>query len=107
MRIITCKDCGERKIVKLRAHRYFRSTREMRDRHPEKYKARTEVGNTIRDGRLFRPKKCERCARDYKLHAHHEDYSKPLDVIWLCTPCHGARHREMNAVKRAEVARCA
>lgn len=24
--------------------------------------------------------------------AHHEDYTRPLDVTWLCTPCHKQRH---------------
>jgi hypothetical protein len=29
--------------------------------------------------------------------------TKPLEVTWLCKPCHGARHREINAMKRAGV----
>jgi hypothetical protein len=28
--------------------------------------------------------------------AHHEDYDKPLDVIWLCRTHHKLRHREIN-----------
>ena len=87
--------------VKARAHRYWTSPREMRARCPEKYQARTLVGNAVRDGRLIRPDKCECCARDYRIQAHHDDYSKPLEVVWLCTICHGERHRELNAIRRA------
>ena len=28
-------------------------------------------------------------------HAHHEDYSKPYDVVWLCPPCHRNLHNEL------------
>jgi hypothetical protein len=27
--------------------------------------------------------------------AHHEDYDRPLDVMWLCQPCHKQRHKEL------------
>lgn len=63
-------------------------------RYPEKVVARTAVGNAIRDGRLIRCK-CERCSETVGVHAHHEDYSKPLDVMWLCPICHAARHKEL------------
>jgi hypothetical protein len=36
---------------------------------------------------------CERCGAD--AHAHHDDYSKPLDVTWLCQLHHYARHEEI------------
>lgn len=38
---------------------------------------------------------CERCgAAPKQLHKHHPDYSKPLDIIWLCSKCHGLAHRK-------------
>ena len=48
-------------------------------------------------GRL-RPQPCERCGAAENIHAHHEDYSKPLDVTWLCPSCHGARHSELRGM---------
>lgn len=57
-----------------------------REVNPEKYKAHNIVNNAIRDGRLIKGV-CKICgAKD--THAHHEDYGKPLDVIWLCPQCH-------------------
>jgi hypothetical protein len=66
-----------------------KTTREWRARNPEKYKAQNAVNNAIRDGKLIR-KGCEVCGD--KAHAHHEDYSRPLDVVWLCPIHHGERH---------------
>lgn len=68
----------------------FFQMRKHRSLNPEKYQARTAVGNAIRDKRLFK-KDCEVCG-DSNSQAHHEDYSKPLDVRWMCFSCHRAEH---------------
>lgn len=51
------------------------------------------VARAIRSGELVR-QPCVRCG-DVKSLAHHEDYDKPLDVMWLCQPCHKQRHKEL------------
>lgn len=61
-----------------------------RVRNPEKYRARTAVGNALRDGRLQR-EPCEVCGAHAE--AHHDDYSKPLAVRWLCFAHHREHHR--------------
>lgn len=58
--------------------------------HPEKAKANRMVGNAIRDGRLVRLP-CEKCG-DPKSEGHHDDYSKPLEVRWLCFKHHREHH---------------
>lgn len=61
--------------------------RTRRERHPEKYHARMAVDNAVRDGRLTR-KPCEVCGTTDRVQAHHDDYSKPFDVKWLCFKHH-------------------
>lgn len=58
-------------------------------RHPEKHAARAQVRNAIRDGRLQR-QPCEACGK--KAQAHHDDYTKPLEVRWLCPRDHSDHH---------------
>lgn len=67
------------------------TTRNEREKHPDKYRARTKLSNAIRDGKVVR-QPCEVCG-DLKAHGHHHDYSKPLDVKWLCPKHHGEAHR--------------
>jgi len=57
-------------------------------------KAHREVRKAIRRGQLERPAKCSVC-RVFRPLAHHDDYSKPLDVIWLCHGCHVRRHEQL------------
>jgi hypothetical protein len=59
----------------------------------DKFKARYAVSKAVRDGHL-RPGKCEVCG-SFRVQAHHDDYSKPLDVRWLCF----AHHREVHGQK--------
>lgn len=68
----------------------------MADEHPERRAARTAVNNAIRDGRLTRGT-CEVCGA-VKVEAHHDDYSRPLDVRWFCTKHHNAHHHPTGAV---------
>ncbi len=53
---------------------------------------------------LDRPDICSDCgAVDVVIHGHHEDYSKPLEVIWLCVSCHMKLHeRKRNAITKEE-----
>jgi hypothetical protein len=44
---------------------------------------------------------CERCGSTIRVHGHHEDYSKPLEVMWLCPIHHAERHREIKIEKMA------
>lgn len=67
-------------------------------RNPLKRKARQLVANAIRDGKLQR-KPCSECGA-LNAEAHHHDYSKPLDVIWLCDTHHKAIHREERRISR-------
>lgn len=60
-----------------------------------KIDARTNARRAIREGRLFR-EPCEVCGAA-EVHAHHDDYSQPLNVRWLC-PAH---HRDHHAAERA------
>lgn len=59
-------------------------------KHPERRKASHLVGNALRDGKLFR-QPCWVCGK--KAQAHHPDYSRPLDVVWLCPPHHKETHQ--------------
>lgn len=64
-------------------------------RNPEKVSAHNAVQHGLRTGKLTR-KPCEACG-DPKSQAHHADYSKKLDVKWLCAQCHKKEHRKYAA----------
>jgi len=57
--------------------------------------ATNRLGAAIRSGLIQRPILCSRChAADTKINGHHQDYARPLDVIWLCYSCHRKGHIE-------------
>ncbi len=67
--------------------------REMSQRYkvsqPKRRAAQVAVGNAVRDGRLAKLP-CLICGADAE--AHHADYDRPLDVVWLCPPHHKQAH---------------
>lgn len=66
------------------------------------------VEKAIKRGALARPDACETCGGPgprYKdgrsgIQAHHDDYNKPLEVRWLCQPCHHQWHKENVPVEK-------
>lgn len=61
--------------------------------NPIEHTARMRFAARVRGGYIIPPLKCEGCGDERSLHGHHDDYSKPLEVRWLCVPCHMRHHR--------------
>ena len=57
-----------------------------------KGKARKLVRNRVQNGTLKKARRCEMCHRQTRLDGHHDDYSKPLVVRWLCALHHKEHH---------------
>ena|SRR3974390_334391 len=100
-----CKDCVKKRIRKHRrdndhVREYDRERGKLpyrralsraidlrnRIKNPAAYRARYTLRNAVRDGRI-KKKPCEVC-RNIRSEGHHEDYSKPLEVRWLCSLHH-------------------
>ncbi len=72
-----------------------RISKKWEEDHPEWAQAQTAAGNALRDGRLKRETKCQRCGTESRrIEKHHPDYSEPLKVEWLCKPCHAIADQE-------------
>ena len=101
-----CKECNktdvtENRILKIDHYREYDRVRgnrqgyiyckEYRKKFPKKYRAHQMVRYAIKSGSLH-PEPCIECQRTEGAHAHHGDYEKPLNIRWLCPPCHKQWH---------------
>lgn len=68
-----------------------------RERYPEKYAARQAINDGLRDGRVTRMP-CEVCG-EARSEAHHPDYSRPLEVQWLCFKHHRKIHGQLEDIE--------
>lgn len=73
----------------------------------ERYRAKNKearaahiiVGNAVRDGKLIKPKQCPVCLEfkpSRQIHGHHDDYTKPMEVRWMCAMCHTIEHERQS-----------
>lgn len=68
-------------------------------KNPTHYNANKAVEAALKAGVIKNPQVCAGCGckpPEHRIEAHHHDYSDPLNVVWLCTPC----HREMDKRRR-------
>ncbi len=96
-----CRVCTDTFAAAYRKSHPERVKETQRQRHirwraenPEKRRANKAVRRAIKSGKLVRPDKCEDCGGLPPIEAHHDDYSKVLDVDWLCRRCHVGRHKK-------------
>ena len=61
--------------------------------------AHSSVSRAIKSGVLVK-QPCQMCGSKNFIHAHHDDYSKPLEVMWLCAEHHKARHAFLSWLER-------
>lgn len=101
---LECSKCGKKndrlpqRYCSLCHAAYMREWRpmfsEMTPEQQKKATARSIARVYESRGKLI-AKDCEDCGADKELsERHHEDYNKPLDVTWLCRPCHLQRHKK-------------
>lgn len=89
-----CKDCVRTRVLahrslNLEMIRAYDRSRGYRVYDRNKERARQLVYNAVRRGELQK----QPCWCGAPGEAHHHDYSRPLDVDWLCKTHHGMEHR--------------
>jgi hypothetical protein len=62
-------------------------------RNPEKARAQAILHKAVERKKIVKPTACSKCGAEGRIEAHHPDYSKPLEVVWLCRVHHVEAHR--------------
>jgi len=63
--------------------------------NPHKSAVHTFVLWAVRVGVMKKSDSCQNCGSKGKIQGHHSDYDKPMEVQWLCSICHGEKHRKL------------
>jgi hypothetical protein len=78
----------------------YKITQKWRTADPRRMRCHNAVARAIKSGRLQK-QPCEYCGA-VRAYAHHDSYDEPLNVIWLCQPCHKQRHKELDELNLGE-----
>lgn len=96
--LFRCSECNGKAVRKYREknrEKFNQIVYKSIEKYRYKQTAREEVAKAIKKGLLERPSRCSVCtAKKERIEAHHPDYSKPLEVVWLCKFCHTDLHKK-------------
>jgi hypothetical protein len=67
-----------------------------RKEHPDRKTAQSKLRYAVLAGTVIK-QPCWVCG-SHKSEAHHPDYSRPLDVVWLCAPHHHQAHADIKNI---------
>lgn len=83
------------------------AVRRYRKKHPARVRAQQLLRLAIKRGDIVRPSACQiaGCNRSDRLHAHHADYDRPLQVIFVCAEHHEHIHHVGPLLLKAPVGR--
>lgn len=57
------------------------------------WECRKEYSFALRKKLIVRQTFCDVCLSRYRVQGHHQDCSRPLEVVWLCDACHKELHQ--------------
>lgn len=90
----SCNSARKRKWNKSESGRAHlkEHNRRYHKKNAKKNNARNLVNYYVSVGNIIKPKNCSKCGATGRIEGHHFDYSKPLDIVWVCTLCHNRIH---------------
>lgn len=87
-----CQAARQKKRYASNPKKYAQYIYKSMKKYPERQNARSLIHYHTKKGNITKPTNCEACGcAPKRIQAHHHDYSKPLDVAWLCSDCHAAK----------------
>ena len=94
-----CRQCNTERQKRYRnttngRNKIYQAVKRSTSKFLFKHSARMKVRWAIKNGKMVNPNICSVCHKNGEfIEAHHKDYSKPLEVIWLCRGCHADLHK--------------
>ena len=93
----TCNVCNTQRAKKYRVsnkNTINKAVKKYESKNSEKLVAWQKVNTALTLNKISKPSACQICGKCSRLDAHHNDYMKPLKVMWLCRKCHKNIHKK-------------
>jgi ribosomal protein S27AE len=83
---------ANRDAIRAKRREQDRANPRKKDLTTPKERARSKLRYAVWSGKITKPSVCDDCGSGSNIQGHHDDYSQPLAVRWLCATCHAAVH---------------